>query len=758
MSIPTHVRVYLDKLKVVISPKNLGLRQDIRMGIEAFLEQNKYQEIPPNQKSTVFYKDYYYNFLTQGKTPFWKGDSDVDPEEIELQLDLSINNQDGPFLKKLMSNANALQELLPIISKKSIGDQLRLLSSITAPESEVYIRDILKFSQQKFGKTSSEYQAISNAIFQLKLWNLRHWDFIAASLKNFFDDRSEKLNLITSFENQKKQFSKPELSADDIQQWTDEKILATLHFYIQNGALIPPFLSFEESIINRLKEFLRSSPQISYTLMGEYFRSNNKSRLTHIFEGSLLIEIIFNRIDLSSFEQDRVKKVLYQLYNDPWNQPEVFRVIEKLYHKFIFGDENKAEFLPYLLWELQKSSIIPVKKLIEKEPQWASFPNEKFPSFELESRFDEVQIELDVLKYYVELGSTPIDSKPYESNDYLSIIAKLKKVHPLLLQKIMFLWAKESKTKLVRLVKLYKNSEKSLELLDLIIQGLSSYLKDNFDFLRTLLPDYLANQPNQELKKELLLEYFDIWSRTKLFVNDPVEISSGLVLHLWKPLQTTKSALLLNLSELPENLNPTQIVLVREIENELEQKPSRSKEIIRLQTSEYFVKELESGITINNAGLIIVWPFLSTLFSKLNLVENQGFIDDFSTQKAILATQYLVRGDQDYSETDLMLNKILCGVTLDYYVDTNIRLTENELGICEMALKAVIHQWEQLKTVASLREFFLQREGVLQQKEMEYILRVKEETRDILLKFISWNLSIIKTTLMETRLVIFWKY
>lgn len=758
MSIPTDVRVYLDKFKVIIGPKNLGLREDIRMGIEAFLDQNKYREIPPNQKSTIFYKDYYYTFLSQGKIPFWKDDSIVDPEEIELQLDLSINLKDGLFLKKLMLNENAIQQLIPLILKKSIEDQLRLLSSISSPEGKVNLIELLKFSQQKLGKSSSEYQAISNALFQLKLWNLRHWDFIAASLKNFFEDRSEIVNLISSFEDQKNLSRRQEVSAAEIKQWTDEKILATLHFYIQNGTLIPPFIAFKESITIRLKEFLRSGSKILDPLMEEYFRLSNKSHLTHVFDWSLLIEIVFNRIGLSSIEQDRAKEILHQLYSDPWKQPDVVTVIEKLYQKFIFEDENKAEFLPYLLWELQKSSDAPAKILIEKEPQWTSFPDEKFPSFELESGFEEVQKELDVLKYYVELGSAPIDIKPYESDDYLSIIAKLRKAHPLLLQKNMFRWAKESKTKLIRLVKLYQSSEKSLPLLDLIVQGLSSYLEDNLDFLKSLLPDYWANQPNEEFKKELLLEYFSIWSRTKIFVDGPVEISSSLVLHLWKPLQTTKSALLLNLSELPENLNPTQIALVREIENELEQPPPRTQETIRLQTSEDFVKEVESGITINNAGLIIVWPFLSTLFSKLNLLENQGFKDDFSTQKAILATQYLVQGNQDYLETELMLNKILCGVALDYYIDTDIKLTENELGICDMALKAVVQQWEQLKTVASLREFFLQREGVLQQKEMEYNLRVKEETRDILVKFISWNLSIIKTTLMETRLVIFWKY
>ena len=34
--------------------------------------------------------------------------------------------------------------------------------------------------------------------------------------------------------------------------------------------------------------------------------------------------------------------------------------------------------------------------------------------------------------------------------------------------------------------------------------------------------------------------------------------------------------------------------------------------------------ELNEGISIENAGLVIAWPFLNILFSKLGLIENSN--------------------------------------------------------------------------------------------------------------------------------------
>ena len=86
--------------------------------------------------------------------------------------------------------------------------------------------------------------------------------------------------------------------------------------------------------------------------------------------------------------------------------------------------------------------------------------------------------------------------------------------------------------------------------------------------------------------------------------------------------------------------------------------PKLVKPKIEISNVSKLNEELKSGISIHNAGLVIAWPFLNTLFSKMGLTENQQFKDDLSVQKAIIATQYLVDDSQEYDESKLILNKI----------------------------------------------------------------------------------------------------
>ena len=69
----------------------------------------------------------------------------------------------------------------------------------------------------------------------------------------------------------------------------------------------------------------------------------------------------------------------------------------------------------------------------------------------------------------------------------------------------------------------------------------------------------------------------------------------------------------------------------------------------------------------------------------MDLVEDGKLKSDEATQKAIAASQYLVDGKNEIDETELLLNKILCGADLDFYVDDTLVLNEIELGICDMA-------------------------------------------------------------------------
>ena len=169
--------------------------------------------------------------------------------------------------------------------------------------------------------------------------------------------------------------------------------------------------------------------------------------------------------------------------------------------------------------------------------------------------------------------------------------------------------------------------------------------------------------------------------------------------------------------------------------------------------------ELSVGIVISNSGLVLFWPYLKTLFMRLGLLndEKKEFIDDISRNKAILATDYIVSGKFSV-EKDFILNKILCGIELDWIIDDNIMLNEYEIEICDSAINAVLNNWKKVKTITTLRDWFLNREGVITLKDEVYILDVEKKPFDIFLKSLTWGFSNIKHSLMSKMLVVNWKY
>ncbi len=167
----------------------------------------------------------------------------------------------------------------------------------------------------------------------------------------------------------------------------------------------------------------------------------------------------------------------------------------------------------------------------------------------------------------------------------------------------------------------------------------------------------------------------------------------------------------------------------------------------------------EEGLYINNAGLVILHPFLKTLFEQLELCENGIWKNKKSQHKAVLLTQYLTIGKKKIQENDLILNKILCGLPVEDVINTKLRITAEEKERCHSLLKAVLEYWKTMSSssVEALQETFLQREGKLEaERENTYELWVEEKGYDILLAQLPWGIGMIKTPWMENYLTCHW--
>lgn len=163
-------------------------------------------------------------------------------------------------------------------------------------------------------------------------------------------------------------------------------------------------------------------------------------------------------------------------------------------------------------------------------------------------------------------------------------------------------------------------------------------------------------------------------------------------------------------------------------------------------------------IYLNNSGIVIFWPYLSSFFKSLGLTENNQFIDQEKQERAVCLLQYLVTANQDFLEYDIMLNKILCGIDLETPLDLNIELTENEIQESENLLIAVIKNWAVLKetTSAGLRSMFLTREGMISKRDGNWLLRIDEKAQDVLIGKMPWSIATIKLPWMKNLLFVEW--
>ena len=162
---------------------------------------------------------------------------------------------------------------------------------------------------------------------------------------------------------------------------------------------------------------------------------------------------------------------------------------------------------------------------------------------------------------------------------------------------------------------------------------------------------------------------------------------------------------------------------------------------------------------IDNAGLVILWPFLERFFERLGLVTAQRFQDLPAMQRAVGLLQYLASADPSPSEYLLPLNKVLCGMALDAVWALDPPLTEAETEECNTLLSAVIAHAPILHNMSlqGLRGTFLLRQGVLSARDGAWLLRVQRETYDVVLDRFPWSIAWVKLPWMSTLLRVEWQ-
>jgi hypothetical protein len=170
----------------------------------------------------------------------------------------------------------------------------------------------------------------------------------------------------------------------------------------------------------------------------------------------------------------------------------------------------------------------------------------------------------------------------------------------------------------------------------------------------------------------------------------------------------------------------------------------------------------DQGVYVDNAGLVLLHPFLSSLFEELGWVDGIGFIQEHLHQRAVLLTQYLVHPSDIFPEYQLRLNKLLCG----YPIDAPLPLSPDEDAAREhekaaQLLQTVLRQWTlngqpANSTIQGLRESWLSRRGKLIRREHYWVLQVEQKAFDVILNSLTWNTRMIQLPWMQEVLWVEW--
>ncbi len=166
----------------------------------------------------------------------------------------------------------------------------------------------------------------------------------------------------------------------------------------------------------------------------------------------------------------------------------------------------------------------------------------------------------------------------------------------------------------------------------------------------------------------------------------------------------------------------------------------------------------QQNIPVRNAGIVLLSPFIPRLLERLNFTADDHFTSQQNREKAALFLQFVVTGKQDTPNTDLALNKIICGLSHEAVLSENIEITTEEAVFSDQVLNALISNWPALGSISipALRETFLMRDGLLSESQEQWKLTVERKSFDVLLNQCPFSFSVIKYPWMEKPLVVKW--
>lgn len=162
---------------------------------------------------------------------------------------------------------------------------------------------------------------------------------------------------------------------------------------------------------------------------------------------------------------------------------------------------------------------------------------------------------------------------------------------------------------------------------------------------------------------------------------------------------------------------------------------------------------------IDNAGIVILYPFISIYLDRLGLLAGVKEKDISDQLKAIHALQYLVTGKQNHQEYELLFIKVLCDFPLDKAYQKQKRLSKSARDIAEGLLNHILTLWSAIggTSIEGLRTTFLQRNAKLNFTKEAIYLNVEAKPFDILLDHLPWSIELLNFSWMDRNIHVLWR-
>jgi hypothetical protein len=167
--------------------------------------------------------------------------------------------------------------------------------------------------------------------------------------------------------------------------------------------------------------------------------------------------------------------------------------------------------------------------------------------------------------------------------------------------------------------------------------------------------------------------------------------------------------------------------------------------------------DLDEGVFVGCAGVVLLHPFLPRLFEALGIATDDALVQP---DRALGLLHFLATGQPVAPEYDLLLPKLLCNLPLDLPAPAPAVLSAAEMDEAIALLSAVVGHWTALGDISvdGLRGSFLVRPGKLSRRgDGSDLLQVEPRSYDILLDRLPWGIGMLQLPWMKKSLRVEWR-